>query len=68
MVKVNMIRSRMALLGMNQKTLARRLGVSLNTLSSRMTGKSYFTLEEIERLCDVLEIRDPSEIMRIFLC
>ena len=67
MVKVNMIRSRMALLEMSQKTLAERLGISKNTLSSRMTGRSSFTLEEIERLCSVLEITDSSEKKLIFL-
>ena len=67
MVKANMIRSRMALLEMSQRTLADRLGISTNTLSGRMTGKSSFTLEEIERLCSILEIRDSSEKLAIFL-
>ncbi len=67
MLKVNMLRSKLALQGMSQHQLADRLGVSKNTLSSRMNGKSSFTLEEVERICEILEIHNPTEQKQIFL-
>ena len=67
MVKVNVIRSRMALLNLTQRELADRLAVSKNTMSSRMTGKSSFTLEEVDRLCEILKIQDDEEKRFIFL-
>ncbi len=67
MVRTNVIRARLALLGMTQQDLADRLGISKNTLSSRMNGKSSFTLEEIEAICEILSITDPAEKRYIFL-
>ena len=65
-MKVNVIRSRMALKGITQGNLAKLLGISRNTMSSRMTGHSSFTLEEVRRLCEILEISDD-EKRQIFL-
>ena len=67
MMKVNLIRSRLALRNMTQKDLARQIGISRNTMSSRMTGKSSFTLEEVDRICEILGIRDKAEAKEIFL-
>ena len=67
MVKINMLRSKMALHGMTQKKVAKQLGISANTMSSRMTGRSSFTLDEVDKLCDLLKIREDSEKKLIFL-
>ena len=67
MVKVNEIRSRLALKEMTQLDLAERLGISKNTMSSRMTGKSFFTLEEVEQICEILGIETVMEKRNIFL-
>lgn len=67
MLKVNVIRSRMALLGKSQHEIASMLGISRNTMSSRMTGKSSFTLEEVDQLCKILGIVDDKEKRFIFL-
>ena len=67
MVKVNLLRSRLALRNMTQKDLARQIGISRNTMSSRMTGKSSFTLEEVEKICEILLIQNPAEKREIFL-
>ena len=66
-MKVNVIRSKMALLGKSQKQIAEMLGISRNTMSSRMTGHSSFTLEEVEKLCEILRIEDVDEQRYIFL-
>ncbi len=67
MVKVNLLRSRLALLGMSQADLADRIGMSKNTMSSRMTGKSSFNLEEVAAICEVLGIIKNEEKREIFL-
>ena len=66
MVKVNVIRSRLALLGMSQKNLADRLGISKNTMSSRMTGKSSFTVAEMDMICEILGFDRMTEQRDIF--
>lgn len=66
-MKVNVVRSRMALLEKSQGEIAELLGISKNTMSSRMTGRSSFTLEEVEKLCEILKIDDPEVKMDIFL-
>ena len=66
-MKVNVLRSKMALKELNQNSLAKLLGVSRNTMSSRMSGHSSFTLDEVDRLCEILEIREDEEKQYIFL-
>ncbi|MBQ6508130.1 MAG: helix-turn-helix transcriptional regulator [Flexilinea sp.] len=66
-VKTNVIRSRLAYLSMSQKDLADRLGISKNTMSSRMTGRSSFTVEEMDQICDILGFDKVTEAKSIFL-
>ena len=52
MVDVNRLRSRMVLMGYNQRTLvaemnARGVKTSENTFSSKMTGKSQFDCDHV---------------------
>ena len=65
-MKVNVIRSKMTLLGMSQAKVADKMGISVNTMSSRMQGHTSFTLKEVARLCEILEIQDPEEQKDIF--
>ena len=66
-MKANLLRSRLALMEMSQTELAKRLGISKNTMTSRLNGRSFFTLKEVERICKILQIEDPAEKQRIFL-
>lgn len=43
------------------------MGVSRNTLSSRLSGHSSFDTEEIINICKILDIREPSRKVEIFL-
>ncbi len=65
-MNVNELRSRMVLKNLNERKLAEMLQVSKNTMSSRMTGRRPFTLKEIRRICEILEISDD-EAAKIFL-
>ncbi len=72
MVDVNRLRSRMVLMGHNQKSLVaemKAMGVktSENTLSSKMNGGSQFDCDEAKLICDILEVEEPAERAEIFL-
>lgn len=53
--------------GFTQKELAVRIGMSKNTLSSRVNGKSFFDTEEIDKICETLNIKTCDEKSKIFL-
>ena len=72
MVNVNKLKSRMVLMGYTQKTLAaemteRGVKTSVNTLNSKMTGKSQFDCEDADVICDILNVDRPAEKAEIFL-
>ena len=53
--------------GFTQGDVARALGLSANTFSARINGKSYFNTNEVERMCQILRITDDAEKAQIFL-
>ena len=57
----------MAKVGMTQEALADYIGKSSNTLSSRINGTSYFDTEEIDKICEALNITSEKEKVAIFL-
>lgn len=72
MVDVKKLRSRMALMGYNQRTLVaemneRGVKTTENTFSSKMNGKSQFDCEDADVICDILEVEDKAERAEIFL-
>lgn len=72
MVNVNKLRSRMVLMGYNQKSLvaemnARGVKTSENTFSSKMNGKSQFDCDDADVICNILEVNEPAEKAEIFL-
>ena len=72
MVDVNRLRSRMVLMGYNQRSLvaemnARGAKTTENTFSSKMNGKSQFDCDDADVICDILEVEQPAERAEIFL-
>ena len=72
MVDVPKLRSRMVLMGYNQRSLvaeinARGVKISENTFSSKMTGKSSFDCDVVDVICDILEVDEPVDKAEIFL-
>lgn len=47
--------------GLSQKDLAKKIGMTPNTFYSKMS-KGIFGSDEIERMIDVLDIKNPVEI------
>lgn len=64
--KFHKLRVRFAELEMTQNEAARRAGITIGTMSNRMSGKYPFTSREILALSKVLDIRQE-DICKFFL-
>ena len=67
MLNKNEFMAAVARKGITNGELARRLGISKNTLSSKLNGKTYFDTKQIEDICKELEIIEDNEKIKIFL-
>lgn len=61
------LKGKIAEAGYSQRSLAAELGMSKNTLNSKINGKIPFNTLEIERICEKLGIVDGTEKAAIFL-
>lgn len=64
---INKLKGKMAEKGYSQRSLAAALGISKNTLNAKVNGKVPFNTLEVAKICEVLEIREGSEKVAIFL-
>ena len=53
--------------GMTQKEVAKKIGISTNTLSNKINGVREFTVGEVIQICDILDITSNAEKAEIFL-
>jgi len=67
MLDKNKFRGAVAGAGLTHYELAERIGISKNTLSSKINGKGCFDTEQIDRICEVLGIEDATTKAHIFL-
>lgn len=72
MVDINKLKSRMVLAGYGQKSLTiacqeKGYKIGKNTLNSKFNGRSKWTCDDADMLCDVLGIDSPTERGEIFL-
>lgn len=67
MINKNLLRAKIAESGYTQTTLCEMIGMGQNSLSAKMNGKSSFTLEQIDKICDALNINDAETKIKIFL-
>ena len=67
MLDKNRLRCAIVRAGFTQERLAKAIGITSNTLSAKILGRSYFDTEEIDRICEVLSIVDNNEKAEIFL-
>ncbi len=61
--RFRVLRGHLTAVGLEQKELARRMGVSLPYVSSRMTGRGAFTADEMYFILDLLST--PHEHMHV---
>ena len=63
----NLLRAKIVENQLSQKEVAKALGLSENTMTKRLSGKTAFNTDEVIKLCDLLNIVDDVEKSRIFL-
>ena len=61
------LRGKIAEAQLTQRQLAKRIGMSVNTLTGKLNGSRPFKVGEVSAICDVLNIHDAEEIADIFL-
>lgn len=58
----NLLKAKIAERGETQGSVAKAVGMSPNSLNRKIGGKRDFTLGEVNRLCDYLQIQNPADI------
>lgn len=61
-MNANLLRGKMAEKRMSQSELAKRIGMSENSLSRKLLGTRDFRLAEVIKIIDELQIENPGEI------
>lgn len=63
----NLLKSYIAKAGMTQKSLAKELGISKNTLNAKICGHIPFNTRDICAICNLLGITSAEDKSDIFL-
>ncbi|MGI6634216.1 MAG: helix-turn-helix domain-containing protein [Christensenellales bacterium] len=66
MINTNALKGAIVSAGYTQRSLARALGMSENTMNSKVNGRSEFTTSEIMQICRALSINDDHMKIQIF--
>ncbi len=67
MLNTNLLKAAIVKEGFTQGEFAKKIGISTNTLTSRMSGQTPFNVDEIDKACEVLHLDNCEEICAIFL-
>ena len=67
MLNTNKLKGAIISAGYTQKSFAEKLGISKNSLNLKVNGRSNFTLDEVDKICEILGISDVSKKVEIFL-
>lgn len=66
-MSINKLKGKIAEAGFSQRSLAKAIGMSKNTLNSKVNGKIPFNTTEIQQISEKLGITDLTEMASIFL-
>lgn len=66
MVNTAKLKARMLLEGYTQRTLATATKIGITPLNEKINNKRVFRCDEVDKICEVLKITDPSEKCDIF--
>lgn len=66
-MQANLLKAKMVEAGYTQRSLAKEINMSENSLSSKLLGRSAFDVNEVVSICDVLHIDDGRDRANIFL-
>lgn len=67
LINTNLLKGKILSAGFTQQTLAPLVKMSVNSLNAKINGRKVFDTDEVERICDILNITDPVEKCHIFL-
>lgn len=67
MLNKNKLKGAIIAAGYTSKEIATKLGMSENTFSSKMSGKSSFDILQAYEICEILRIENNAEKAEIFL-
>ena len=67
MVNTQELKAEMVRNGMNQRKLAQKINISVNSLNRKINGIRPFYCDEVNAVCDALGIVDPIRKCKIFL-
>jgi len=66
---INTMKAKAAMVaaGYTQTSLAPEMNMSVNTINSKINGKTPFDVDEAVRFCDICNVDSPTERAEIFL-
>lgn len=67
MLNSNLLKAAIVRQGLTQGEFAQKIGISQNTLTSRLSGTTHFNVDEVDKACEVLNLTNCEEICNIFL-
>lgn len=67
MVNTQEIKAEMVRKKRTQRTLAKQMGMDKVTLNGKVNGKRPMKDNEIVKMCQVLDIKDPQTVIKTFL-
>ena len=66
MVDTAKLKARMVLGGHTQRTLAKETKIGITSLNEKINNKQVFRCDEVDKICEVLQIIDAEEKCEIF--
>ena len=66
-MQANLVKAKMVEAGYNQRSLAKKLNMSENSLGQKLMGRRSFNVDEIIEMCNVLNITSNDDKANIFL-
>ena len=64
-MKYNKLRAKMTEIDYTQATLAKCIGISVQSMNAKLNGHKQFTLRELQAICETLQI-SPKDIAIFF--
>lgn len=66
MINTKLLKSYFVKNGLTQEEIAKKVGISYQTLSDKVNNKVQFKVDEVSALCDILEITNDKDNIFFF--
>lgn len=66
MINSHKIKSRMFELALNQETVAKDMDMDYSTLNLKLNNKRRIYIDEVAKLCEILQLKTPSQLKECF--